>query len=251
LANRRRPNAGVTIAPMHDTGGSIAQFVPAGRDLTAGLRTAAAMRRLSLLFEAQSARIAGALHDEASQCLASAHLAIADIARDVPAPVQERLQQVRLHLDEVSDQLRRISHELHPSILDDLGLVDAINFTGRTFTRQTGVPLAIDAHLDAPCPSTVGAVVYRFVQEALANIGEHAQAASASITIGCEGSRLLCAISDDGRGFDVASMLAGRADHTAGLMLLRDRLEALGGTLDIISAPQQGTHLRAAVPLEI
>src|SRR5256885_2373440 len=91
------------------------------------------MRRLNTLLEVQSARIAGALHDEASQCLASAHLAIADIALDVAPPVQARLQEVRLQLNEVAAQLRRLSHELHPTILDDLDPIDAIKSAARTF----------------------------------------------------------------------------------------------------------------------
>ena len=250
FANRPRPDA-VTFESIRDAGASVSPFVKAGPDLTRGRRTEAAMCRLNRLFEIQSARIAGVLHDEASQFLASAHMAIADIARDVPAPVQARLQEVRLHLDEVAQQLRRISQELHPGILDDLGLIDAIKFIGRAFTRRTGVQLAIDAHLDTPCPPTAGAAVYRFVQEALTNIGEHAEAASASITIAHEGSRLLCTICDDGAGFDVAAMLAQNVDSGVGLMLIRDRCEALGGTLDITSAPQQGTRLRATIPLDI
>jgi signal transduction histidine kinase len=233
----------------HDS--RFSHFVTPGRDVTHGKGPEAAMRRLNSLLELQSARIAGLLHDNAGQLLVSAHMAIADIARDMPAPVQARLQQVRMHLDEVAEQLRSISDELHPSILDDLGLVEAVKFISRVFTRRTGVQLAIEAHLDEPCPATVGAVVYRFVQEALTNIGEHAQAASASIAIAREGSRLLCAICDDGAGFDVAATLASNGNHSLGLMLIRDRLEAVGGTLDITSAPQQGTHLRVVIPLEI
>ena len=225
--------------------------VTPGRDVRHRQGTDAAMRRLNRLLELQSARIAGELHDEASQFLASAHLAIADISRDVPPPVQARLQQVRLHLDEVAKQLRSISDELHPSILDDLGLVQAVEFISRAFTRRTGVRLAIEADLDQPCPAAVAAVVYRLVQEALRNIGEHARAASASIAIAREGSRLVCAICDDGAGFDVAATLGRNANHSLGLLLIRDRLEAVGGTLDITSAPQHGTHLRAVVPLEI
>jgi len=232
-------------------GSPFSQFVTPGRDVTHGQGTEAAMRRLNSLLERQSARIAGLLHDEAGQFLAAAHLAIADIARDVPPPVQARLQQVRMHLDEVVEQLRSISHELHPSIIDHLGLVEAVKFISRAFTRRTGVQLTIEAHLDEPCPATVGAVVYRFVLEALTNIGEHAQAASVSIAIAREGSRLLCAICDDGAGFDVAVTLASNGTHSHGLMLIRDRLEAVGGTLDITSAPQQGTRLRAIIPLEI
>jgi signal transduction histidine kinase len=209
-----------------------------------------AMRRLHTLVDLQSARIAGILHDETSQVLASAHLAIADIAREMPPSMQTRLREVRQHLDEVAEQLRRVSHDLHPGILDDLGLVDAIKYVARGFTQRTGIRLTIDVDLPEPCPVALGAVVYRFVLEALTNIGDHARAASASIAIARHGSRLLCTVRDDGAGFDVAATLAHNADPRLGLMLVRARLEAAGGTLDITSTPQLGTRLSAVIPLE-
>jgi signal transduction histidine kinase len=229
----------------------IGHFVTNAIDVTHATRTEAARRRLNSLLEAQSARIAGALHDEASQFLASAHLAIAAIAQDVPPPVQVRLQEVRLQLDEVAEQLRRVSDELHPSILDDLDPIDAIRSAARTFTRRTRVQLAIEARMDEPCPPAVGAILFRFVQEALTNIGAHARATTASVSIAREGSRLVCAVRDDGVGFDVAATLACCGHRRLGLMLIRDRLEAAGGSLDIASALRKGTRLRAVMPLEI
>ena len=234
-----------------DASDGIGHFVTNAIDVTHATRTEAAMRRLNTLLEAQSARIAGALHDEASQFLASAHLAIAAIAQDVPPPVQVRLQEVRLQLDEVAEQLRRVSDELHPSILDDLDPIDAIRSAARTFTRRTRVQLAIEARMDEPCPPAVGAILFRFVQEALTNIGAHARATTASVSIAREGSRLVCAVRDDGVGFDVAATLACCGHRRLGLMLIRDRLEAAGGSLDIASAPRKGTRLRAVLPLEI
>ena len=237
-----------TIAPIRDANGSTGDSVTTARDVTNGTRREAAMSRLNSRLELQSARIAGMLHDEAGQFLAAAHMAIADIARDVPPPVQARLQQVRLHLDEVTEQLRRISHELHPGILEDLGPMRAIKSIAQAFTRRTGVQLAIEVHMDEPCPPAAGAAVFRFVEEALTNIGAHARATSGSIAIAREGSRLVCAVCDDGAGFDVAATLERRGDRSLGLMLMRDRLEAVGGTLHIMSAPQQGTHLCAVIP---
>src|SRR6185295_2462866 len=191
-----------------------------------------AVSRLNNLIELQSARLAAVLHDDTSQVLASAHMAIADVAGDASPLMQARLHQVRQHLHQVAEQLRRISHELHPSIVEDLGAVDAIKFVSRAFTGRTGVKLAIDVHLDERCPAPVGAVVYRFVQEALSNIDEHAHATSASIAIARDGSRLLCTVSDDGVGFDVEATLARNAVHGLGLMLTRARLEAIGGALE-------------------
>jgi signal transduction histidine kinase len=93
--------------------------------------------------------------------------------------------------------------------------------------------------------------VHRLTQEALTNIDEHAHATTASITIGRQGSRLVCAIRDDGVGFDVAATLARNGEANLGLKMIRDRVEAAGGTLEITSNPRQGTCLHAVIPLEI
>jgi signal transduction histidine kinase len=210
----------------------------------------AALGRLNGLLQIQSSRIAGVLHDDVSQVLAAAHMTIEEIAGDAPEAAQARLRQVRAHLHDVAEQLRRISHELHPSILDDFDVTDAITLAARAFTRRTGVHVTTDLLLDERCPATVDAVLYRIVEEALTNIDTHARAASAAIAIAREGPQLFCTVSDDGVGFDVAA-LARHTNRGLGLMLLRGRLEAIGGTLDITSAPQQGTRLSAVIPVEI
>jgi signal transduction histidine kinase len=232
-----------------DPSGGISQFVTPERTVAYG-KSELAVLRLNRLVEQQSARLADMLHDDAGQVLASAHMEIQDVACDVSPSAQARLQQVRQHLHDVAEQLRRVSQELHPSIVDDLGLSDAITFISRTFTRRTGVKLAINVRLDGRYPTTLGAVVYRFLHEALTNIDKHAQATSASIAIAHDGGRLLCAVCDDGVGFDVAATLGRDTNRGLGLVLIRARLEAIGGTLDITSAPQQGTRLHAAIPLE-
>lgn len=212
---------------------------------------AAAVRRLNRSLDLQSAQFARVLHDEASQFLGLAHVAIADISCDAPVALQARLQEVRQHLDEVSIQLRTISDALHPAILDHLGLVEAVEFLTRAFTRRTGIPVTLDARVSGRCPAAAAAIAYRLVHAALANVGDHSGAASASITIACDGARLSCTISDDGAGFDVATASGSDADRISSLRLTRDRLEAAGATLDITSAPGHGTHLRAVIPLEI
>jgi signal transduction histidine kinase len=211
--------------------------------------TTPALRRLTTLLGIQSARISGVLHDEASQVLAFAHMAIEDIARDVPLPVQARLDAVRQHLHAVADQLRRISHDLHPAIVDDLGAVDAITFIVRAFARASGIALATEVDVQEPCPVSQGALVYRFVQVALANITDHAHATAASVTITGDAAGFRCTICDDGIGFDVT---AAQARGTGlGLMLIRARIEAAGGSLHVTSAPQRGTCLTAMIPRDI
>jgi signal transduction histidine kinase len=207
------------------------------------------VRRLNSALEAQSTRVAGALHDEVSQVLASAHMAIEEVSCEVSPAVQTRLLRVRQHLHEVAAQLRQISHELHPDIVDDLGVIEAIKFIGRAFTRETGIQLSMNVDVN-DMPPALGRVVFRLVREALTNVGQHAQATATAVSISREGSRLLCVICDDGAGFDVAAVLARSTPRNLGLRLVRARIEALGGTLDISSAPRQGTRLRTVLPVE-
>jgi signal transduction histidine kinase len=207
------------------------------------------LRRLHTLIDRRAERLAAALHDDVGQVLACAQAALEAASLDAPPVVQARLTTVRPHLQQVTEQLRRLSHELHPAVVDDLGVVEAVKYTARAFARRTGVQLTIAAQLVAAPPRPVATVVYRVVQQALSNIAAHAHASSACLSITRDGRRLVCTIADDGVGFDVTALGAGH-DHL-GLLLCRARLEALGGTLDITSTPGHGTRIRAVVPFDI
>jgi signal transduction histidine kinase len=209
-----------------------------------------AARRLNALIERQSGRIAAVLHDDVSQVLAATHMTLEDIACDVPPAVQARLRQVRAHLHQVEEQLRGISRQLHPAVVEDFGLADAVTFASRAFSRQTGIQLALSIRLDVPCSDRTADVAFRVVQEALANIAAHAHATSASIGISAQGTHLLCTVCDDGDGFDPERAQATDGHPRLGLQLIRARVEAIGGAFDVASIPRQGTRLRAIVPLE-
>ena len=209
-----------------------------------------AEQRLNALIERQSGRIAALLHDDVSQVLAATHMMLEDIACDVPPAVQSRLRQVRAHLHQVEEQLRGISRQLHPAVVEDFGLADAVTFASRAFIRQTGVQLALSIRFDVPCSDRAADVVYRVVQEALANIAAHAHATSASLGIAAQGAHLICTVCDDGDGFDADRAPAADPHQRLGLQLIRARIEALGGAFDVASTPGHGTRLRAIVPLE-
>ena len=239
-----------TITPVRDASGAITHFVSTGRDITHRKRTEQAVRRLNALLEGETTRIANLLHDEAGQFLTSAHIMIADVARGLPPEARERLESVRLSLDQVEDRLRSVSHDLHPRILQDLGLTGSIKFRAQAFARRTGVQTTVDAPPDFRCPPAVEVVLYRLVQEALTNIGKHARATSATITFEDRCGRVCCTIRDDGVGYDIAGLPANGHTPSLGLRNMRDRVEAMGGDLDITSGPGQGTELRACIPLE-
>lgn len=237
-----------TITPVRDDSGVISHFVSTGRDITQRRRTQEALRRLNEQFESEATRIAGVLHDEAGQFLTSAHLLLADIARDVDPAVRDRLKEVRTTLDQVEEQLRRVSHEIHPRVVEDLGLIEAIRFLAGAFSRRTKIAVTVDTAIDSPYPRPLETVLYRLVQEALTNMSRHAKATAGSIKLFGDAETIQCWISDNGVGFDGASSVRGESG--LGLRLIQDRLAVVGGTLTITSAPGQGTELRAFVALE-
>ena len=239
-----------TITPLRGSEGTITDFVSTGRDITKSTRTAEALRRLNDRLEQEAGRIASALHDEAGQFLTAAHITLADVAHGLPPSARDRLQDVRRNLDDVEQQLRRLAHELRPRILEDMGLADALKFLADGVARRTGVSISVEASLQTRCKPLVETAMYRLVQEGLTNMSKHAGATRARILLAQDDGNVWCSIADDGVGFDLAAVQARRDEFGLGLLGIQDRLEAVDGTLEIISAPGMGTELRAIIPLE-
>jgi len=239
-----------TITPIKDAEDNITHFVASARDVTPRVRSEEALRRINESLERQARSIAQALHDEAGQLLTAAHIAAADAARRLPPEAREPLAEVRRHLDGIEEELRRLAHELRPRMLDDLGLVPTLEFLAHGVERRSGVSVSVEASLDGRLPAHAETLVYRVVQEALTNVGRHAAATRVGIRVAATPGGLLCRIADDGRGFDVSASLEGRVGEGLGLSGMRDRLNAIGGTLHIDSAPGQGTEIAFTVPLE-
>jgi PAS domain S-box-containing protein len=239
-----------TITPLRDPHGRITHFVNVGRDITRRIRTEEALRRLNESLEQEAERIAHALHDEAGQLLTSAHITLAEVGRDLAAPARERLQEVRCHLDRIEEQLRHLAHELRPRILDDMGLVPALEFLAEGVEKRAGISVTVIALLETRLPPLVETTLYRLAQEALTNVSKHARATRVSLQLRQEPRRIHCTIQDDGVGFDAPALLARRGERGLGLVGIRDRLEALGGTFQVTSTPGRGTELLVTIPLE-
>jgi len=207
-------------------------------------------RRLNELLEEEATRIAHALHDDAGQILASLHINIVDIARELPPPVRQRLQSMRELLNQVEGQIRRISHELRPVILDDLGLVPALEFLAEGVTTRTGLHIEVKGLLEDRLPRPMEMGLYRIAQEALSNVAKHAQAANVTIHLQREPKMIHMIVRDDGVGFDASYRVGGRRPPGLGLIGIRERIAALGGNVQITSAPSQGTEIRVSIPLE-
>jgi signal transduction histidine kinase len=199
--------------------------------------------------EEEARRIAHQLHDEAGQVTASIHLALAEIARDLPEAGRERLRVIAGYLEEMEDRLRRLSHELRPTILDDLGLAPALEFLAEGFASRTGIRIRVEGSTEGRLDSSIETTIYRVVQEALSNIARHSQARGATIRLAREREALRCVIRDDGIGFDAGRLRANGRRTGLGLLGIRERLDAVRGRILVRSMPGAGTELRVGVPL--
>jgi len=206
--------------------------------------------------ENERARLSRELHDGISQMMVSVKLllesALARLERgDARVPAAEAALSTGLtRLGDTLREVRRISHALRPSMLDDLGVAAALEQLTRELSEQSGIEIGFTqiAHTHAATlPDAVNTALFRIAQEALTNIVRHAQASSASLALDIAHDAVTLTIADNGRGFDVTDAFVGRRAGV-GLRNMRERLEALGGKLALAS--QAGhTVVTARVPL--
>ncbi|MGW5107497.1 GAF domain-containing protein [Nocardia sp. NPDC004123] len=185
-------------------------------------------------------RIERDLHDGAQQRLVSLGLALRTAEASVPpelTTLEAQLSDVVQGLVGVSDELREICRGIHPAILSKGGLGPAL----KALARRCTVPVNLDLNLDTPMPESTETAAYYIAAEALTNTAKHARATEAIVHITTAGQQLQLSIRDDG---------IGGADPAkgSGLVGLRDRIEALGGRMELTSHPGEGTLLQAGIP---
>src|SRR3981189_1574233 len=209
-----------------------------------------ALRQLNETLEQEIKRIAYAVHDEAGQLLVAVHLALAELAPELPESQQAQVARIKELLNQVEKHLRRYSHELRPTILDDLGWIPAIRFLAEGVSKRAALPIHIDASVSERLPGTIETTLYRIVQEALTNAVKHAKASNVWIRAWRENLLLCCSIRDDGGGFDSARAHAASGRRGLGLIAMQERATAIRGTLHIDSRIGVGTELSIQIPLE-
>ncbi|HKW62352.1 MAG TPA: sensor histidine kinase [Candidatus Acidoferrum sp.] len=209
-----------------------------------------ALRQLNETLEEEIKRIAHAVHDEAGQLLVAVHLALGDLARNLPEPQKEQVGGAQELLNQVEQQLRRYSHELRPTILDDLGWIPAIRFLAEGVSRRANLSIQIKTTVEGRLSGPVEIALYRIVQEALTNAAKHAKAKRVVIQIGRKNRRVYCSIEDDGVGFDAQAVQLDGKRRGLGFIGMQERLNGIGGTLSIDSARGLGTKLLIQLPAE-
>jgi two-component system sensor histidine kinase UhpB len=206
--------------------------------------------RLITAQENERARIARELHDNFSQQLAALSIALSSLRRALPASAADaqgevaRLQQETVGL---SEEVRLLSHELHPGVLQHAGLAAALRGSFDELALRHGI--AVEFHTEGDLgslPAEVALCVFRVAQEAQHNIAAHARAHHAQVALTRNRDRLELTVRDDGQGFNVAEV---RQRDGLGLVSMDERVRLLRGQFQIDSAPERGTMVRAVIPL--
>jgi signal transduction histidine kinase len=210
-----------------------------------------AMRNLNQTLEAEIKRIAYAVHDEAGQLLVAVHLALAEVVPELPEAQQVQVARIKELLNQVEKHLRRYSHELRPTMLDDLGWIPAIRFLAEGISKRANLPIHIDAAVCERLPGPIETTLYRIVQEALTNAVKHAKATNVWINAWKKNHMLFCSIRDDGHGFDSSLAHAAPTQKGLGLIAMQERVTAIGGTLHVESHPGRGAEISIRLPLEV
>src|SRR6478609_2056794 len=206
-----------------------------------------AVRRVVQAQELERQRLAHELHDETGQALTSILLGLKPLEEALADhPARAALAELREQVVSALQNVRRLAVELRPAVLDDFGLVAALERLTEAFAEQTGIRVDFHSALgERRLPPEVETALYRVVQESLTNIAKHANARSVSISLARRDSAVAAVIEDDGAGFDPRLVREGGV----GLLGMRERLALLDGRLEIESRPGAGTTLVAEVPL--
>jgi PAS domain S-box-containing protein len=201
--------------------------------------------------EDEKTRIARELHDELGQLLTALKMDLGWLRERLPAPeLAQKAADMGELLDKTVSSTRRISQDLRPLMLDDLGLADAAQWLVEDFAKRSGVKcdIRVPAEADFSALSkAVSTAAYRALQESLTNIGRHSGAKSAWILLEMDEDGLHIEVEDDGRGIAPEDLAKTRS---LGLKGMRERMTHVGGTLEISRAPRGGTRLRLRVPLQ-
>jgi signal transduction histidine kinase len=202
--------------------------------------------RLIKAQEEERTRIAGELHDGVMQQISALSLMLGTGNRQAEADAKKTMADVQRKLIEVGTEVRQLSHDLHPPMLKDAGLPEALRGYCEEFSRVRNVPVSCDADGSVQDLSRGAALaLYRIVQEALGNAATHGAAQRVDVRLTRANGRVSLTVSDDGKGFE-----RNRIGTSAGLGLvnMRERARQLNGTFELDTEPGRGTTVRVTIP---
>ena len=214
-----------------------------------GAELKALTAKLLKVQEEERRRIARELHDDLSQRMAALAVEAERLAGVLPATlpsdVMDSLRTLHAQAGQIAEDVHGLAYELHPSILDDLGLNAALKAFAQDVSKRAGFPVAFASdQLPAIIPGAIANCLYRVAQECLRNVTKHARASQVTVKLVGSGNWIGLSVQDNGVGFDVDSSRSGKL----GLMSMRERLQAVGGVLHVLTAVGKGTTIPAWVP---
>jgi PAS domain S-box-containing protein len=242
----------ISLSPLETEEGILVSS--AIRDITERKRAeevlASVSRRLIDAQEQERARIARELHDHTNQRLALLAIGIEELKSDIPNQTGElrtRMDELRDQTLEISADVQALSHELHSSKLDYLGLVEAMRGFCKEFSEQQKLKIGFESHdLPVPAPPDVSLCLFRVLQEALHNATKHSGAKQFDVKLWGTPDEIHLTVSDSGAGFELE---AARKSQGLGLTSMQERVQLVKGTLSVLSRPNLGTTIHARVPL--
>jgi PAS domain S-box-containing protein len=240
--------------PVYDDAGAINGVCGISTDITAVKKAQDQLRRLSGRImasqEKERTAIARELHDELGQVLTALRMDavwMQERLKDSETKIAERALTMCDLIDKTIKDVRSIAIRLRPGVLDDLGLVDALEWLTTDFENRSGI-ICVFEHRDVPeLNETVSTAAYRICQEAMTNVARYAEASRVSVVLKAEKNILSLSVRDDGKGFD-SSDLAGF--EGVGFAGMRERAVLAGGNLEVMSEKGRGCHVLFKVPLD-
>ena len=209
-------------------------------------------RQLLSAQEEERKKISRELHDVIAQTLTGINVQLSALKKETIGNSQglgQSITRTQRFVEQSVEIVHRFARELRPAVLDDLGLIPALHTFMKGFREQTGIRVTLAAFAAVEqVGSDERTVLFRVAQEALNNVGRHAQATEAKVGIQ-KGEGVICmTIQDDGKGFQMPSLAQGKRSIRLGLLGMRERVEMVGGSIRLISAPGQGTTVEARIP---
>jgi PAS domain S-box-containing protein len=253
----RRVHALVSSKPILNTEGQMRESFTLVTDITKRRRAEQDLRNLSSQLltaqETERRRISKELHDELGGALALLRIEFALMEKNLnedQTELREKCRQNLQYLGQVADNVYRLSHNLSPGLLEDLGLTAALRWLVDHFGKHFNVEVSSNVpELNGFISREAEIMVYRIIQEALANIGKHARAGRVSVAITTLEDRIRFVIEDDGKGFNAEEVYRKDArERGMGLMTMGERVRMLGGLYDLVSQEGQGTRISFAIP---
>jgi signal transduction histidine kinase len=250
--------AQISIQKMSNDGPNRMTLSMVVTDLTEPRRNEELLRALThrvvQVQEVERERVARELHDNITQLLCAVLFrsqALVETLSGGEGPARKAAKRLHAMLGETVGEVERISRGLRPNVLDQLGLIAAIQSSGRSFEERTGVAVVLTGmQLPAPLPADVELALYRILQEAFKNVEKHAGAKQVVVGLNQEDTDVELVVRDDGIGFDTMHHEARRDRMVVlGLLGMRERATAAGGTLTVKSAPGSGTEITARIPV--